>query len=558
MVPDLRPRRQRGHRRHVLTGAAPGRHRAEALLALGATLLVFFAFCVGNGANAWRDFPMDDAWIHQAYVAGLLRDGVPTYNPGIPEAGFSSLLWIVALAPVTAALGAVGVGQVLAAKLLGAAFALVTALGVTRLTRRLEPGGIAAPVAGLLVLLGPAFAFAAVSGMEVTITAAALVWALDAVAARRLPRAGLLLGLAGLARPEAAVAVAALALAGLCAAPTGRQRLRSLAWSIGPAALLGAAWVLYGLSVSGHPLPNTFYVKSGGASLDHLAQLGIYWRSVVLSSGPAWAVATAALYVLGARRALASVRTRPLATRILVVQAASVAAILATRTLGALATFGTHRYFLPFTVLDAVFVALGLVELGALLRRVLPARARRGAVVLALLALAPLPGALLAQRERYAGHCDDVYTLHTEPALAIAATAPPDAVVAVEGAGAARALGDRWTLDLLGLNHAGIAHATGDDWLRTCLIVGHRPTVFAVPVEWLPTLDRIFELREERRFVRERWVSVGGGESRTVVLATGSARPAILSACAARYAAEGGDGPSSLNTRLRRARRTSG
>ncbi len=534
-------------------------------MALGATLLVFITFCVGNGANAWRDFPMDDAWIHQAYVAGLLRDGVPTYNPGIPEAGFSSLLWIVALAPVTAALGALGIDQVLAAKMLGAIFALIAALGVARLTRHLEPGGFGAPLAAVLTLLTPAFAFAAVSGMEVTITAAALVWALDAVFARRPRRAGLLLGLAGLARPEAAVAIAVLAFFELFASsaptpapPAPRRRARDLAWLVTPAALMGGVWVLYDLSVAGHPLPNTFYVKSGGASLDQLAQLGIYWRSVVLSSGPAWAAATAALFALGARRALLSPRTRPLAARVLAVQGLTVAAILGTRTLGALATFGTHRYFLPFTVLDALFVALGLVELAAWLRRALPAPARRAAPLLALLVLAPLPGAVIGARARYAGHCDDVRTLHTEPALLIAATAAPDAVVAVEGAGAARALGDRWTLDLLGLNHAGIAHATGDDWLRTCLIVGHRPTVFAVPVEWLPTLDRIFEVREERRFVRERWISVGGGEGRTVVLATGSARPAILAACAARYAAGGPSGASSLNTRFRRSRRTSG
>ena len=61
--------------------------------------------------------PLDDAFIHFVYARAVFESFGLHYNPGEAQAGFSSLLWVLLLAPGIA----VGIWAPLFAKILGLA-----------------------------------------------------------------------------------------------------------------------------------------------------------------------------------------------------------------------------------------------------------------------------------------------------------------------------------------------------------------------------------------------------------------------------------------------------
>lgn len=475
---------------------------------------------------------MDDAWIHQVYVHGLLRDGLPTYNPGEPEAGFSSLLWLLVQVPSAAVAGASQPAAAVAGKLMSLLFAVITALGLAALVRALGGRRGAQHLAVGLTFLTPGFAFAAVSGMEATLGAATVVWALVAFLHHRYLLTGVLLGLAGWARPELGVVAGLVGLAWLLQNPTGRTWRNLFALAL-PSILLGGIWVGFCLTVAGSPLPNTFYVKSGG--LDLVNQLGGYLRIVANSGGLVLATTTGLLYVTGAATALRRPDVRRATGAVIGIQLLALSAIVLTRSAPALAEFPYHRYFLPLTMLDVVFVALGAERLVAAMTHRVPVTLAWLAAL--ALALGPAVPDLLHERTSYEGHCVDTDVLHSQPARDLSEFATPDTVIAVEGAGAARHQDTGWILDLVGLNHAPLAHYDGDDVFRHCLIVGLQPGLFIVPDDWLPQFEVAFDFEVLRTYARPQWAAAMGQVGRTVVMARATTRPGVVSDCARRLGA---------------------
>lgn len=219
---------------------------------------------IGRAANGGPiGFPLDDAWIHFVYGRGLLENGFLAYENGVPTTGCTSPLWAVllalahALTPEAAGTSAI-VGLVNA---LNAALFVGTSLAAADLARQITADRQTGFVAGVITAAAIPMAVAAFSGMEVSLAALLITVGVRDVVRRSWVRAGVWLGLAGLARPEAAaVILVAAAVAAQTAAPGHRVRtlLRLLA---GPA-VAAAAFVAYDLWASGAPLPATFYAKS--------------------------------------------------------------------------------------------------------------------------------------------------------------------------------------------------------------------------------------------------------------------------------------------------------
>lgn len=516
------------------TATEPGAATIAVTTAIAAALalLLVVAFCVANGPlTSWNEFPLDDAWIHQVYVGGLAREGIPSYNPGRPEAGFSSPLWLAVSLPFHVfGAAASGGSPVVAVKLASLLFAAVAAVALALLGVRLGADRRLAVVGPVLVLASPGFAFSAVSGMEVTVTAAALAAGLLFLARGRSLLAGLLLGLAALGRPEAGFAPVVAALSALTSPGSTGERVRRAALLLAPAALFGALWVAYDLAVTGHPLPTTFYVKAGTGG-GAVPGARYFVARVLLDAGIPYALAVGALYLLGVRRAWREPGRRPVVAVLVAVQVVPMAGVAATHPLAHYVLFYCQRYFYPFTILAAAFVLVGLAELLALARTALPPRTRgaaRAAIAVGL-ALAAFPG-LVTARDRYAGHCRDVHGLHTVPAREAAQLTGPGQVIAVEGAGAARFHAGRPTLDLGGLNDHRLAHAS-DPRRRACYIASARPALFLVPEEWLPGLSPGFTLTPVRRYESPLWSVTGGQSRRVVVAATAQLRPGIEDLC---------------------------
>ncbi len=471
--------------------------------------------------NALRDFPLDDGWIHQVYIRGLLTDHAPTYNPGVPEAGFSSALWLFAAIPGYLAALTVGFSYALGAKLVSLVWAILAAVALARIARRLGGGVSAGRATVLLLFLSPGGAFASASGMEVTLALACLAAALDASLASRAI-VGPLLGAACLARPESAVAVVVLTVTRTLRRTTWKVRTLgalSLAISVGLCAL---PWGYYNFRVTGYPLPNTFYVKADRPDL--AVNAAVLARDVLVGASPVHAIVTGALAVVGLFAARRRGGWTVAATGVL-----GVLGVALSRQLVPGVLFYQQRYFLPYGLLVCAVSGVGfecvITGLGA--RKVPWASALTALTVVVLL----LPGMALVRRS-YRAHCEEIAILHTGPALEIAAQSPSAVIVGAEGAGAMRFFSQHPVLDLMGLNDAPLAHARNNRE-RTCLLVAAGPSLLALPSSWEQGFGHAFELRSVRVYSTPHTAMSRTGEPLAVVLNLARPWPEALARCAA-------------------------
>jgi hypothetical protein len=510
-------RRRRAQERRQRRRAEIGIHAI--LLALGVVVTVFFLTSRSAGGDwAWTQLPLDDDWIHLAYADNLVEHGGFHYNPGEPEAGMSSPLWVVMLAGVLAT----GIGPVAAAKGLSIALGLAVPSLTYRLARELGVGKVPAVAVGAYAAIDPNLAFARVSGMEVALTAVLLLLGLVAALRRRYLALGLCCGLMIVTRPELSVAIVLLAGAVFfehylgrdeAAAPgIDRQDASVAARLLVPVLLLGSLWALHNYTVNGTALPNTYFVKHdyglGLLEPENLVAIfrGYFQHTALL--GGVWAIAVVGLGVYAVTRQFRWTRVPELAVT-LVPWALVLAVSTSVRLRPAYWNFGQRRYLdflLPVLVVMAVY---GFTLLLRAIERLWGRRGVRTAWSVAML-LAVLVGVRAGIRlpemaSEYSWSCENIARANVEIGTWIAENTPSDALVAVSDAGAQAYYDERYTIDLLGLNtHEAIGRPIAE------LLPDFRPDyaiLYSYPeIEALPYLVRV------RSYVPERNVILGGNE----------------------------------------------
>lgn len=237
-------------------------------LAIGVFLLRTRTLAGVLGVEA---FPLDDSWIHMQFARNLAEGRGFSYNPGVPVSGSTAPLWTLALGGVFAVLGS----HPVLAKGLGIAATLGTAWLAGRLALIWAGRRDIAILASVLVALAGPMVWGALSGMEVSLAALLVTAALLLHARGRAWAGGVALGLAALARPEAALLLPLLWLAGPL---TGR---RALAWGLPVAGFL-APWVAFNLATTGTPLPATAAAKIEGGLVGYLAGVREPLRTTLL------------------------------------------------------------------------------------------------------------------------------------------------------------------------------------------------------------------------------------------------------------------------------------
>jgi hypothetical protein len=455
--------------------------------AIAASAVGFETASFGGFAPRFRAVPLDDAWIHYVYAESLGQTLRLDYNPGQAEAGFTSLAWVVALAPLLR----LGIEACLASKLLGLASLLGLAVTLFAWLRRHAPPALAAAGA-LLAATEPVFGFSALSGMEVMPYAAAMLISSVLLLRGRWGWAAVALAATIATRPDGVILLAfawGLALGHrllprLFAGEPPRWRDLLLLVLL-PASVAGG-WALYCHGATGRWLPNAYFLRTHELeqlwgpdkllmlvrqTMDAFLPLAATWKGLWLAAGAAYAAS----------------RWRGWSLLLLAFPAAFTLAL----GLGAVdvlnGTFQGNRYLVPAYPFLLGLQLLGVAGLLKLLRELLPVSAgtwRWLAPSVGLALLLPLllpPGQLLERRrssqQAFSQACKNIEQMQVAIGHWVRTETAPDAVIATHDAGAIRYLGQRETIDVVGLNTTtpGLAYAD--------------PAVLEQHADWLITFD---------------------------------------------------------------------
>jgi len=447
-------------------------------LLLLAGIAVGFGFTVALLLSA-SGYPLDDSWIHLDYARSLITHATFGYTPGTWENGSTAPLWTMLVAVPLAA----GVPPTVASKLVGLAALGVLVFFVHRVVLRVR-GRMAAAIAALLVALDPWTGVLSVSGMEPVAAAAAAFGAMDFLLRRRSLAAGIALAAAGLLRPEMGLLVPILCISAFSLRNLENPRTSVRFWLglVGPPLVAGAGWMLYGLVVTGRPLPNAYWMKTG-VGLHVPTQLDSL-RALFLAGPGAAVVVGVALAILGMGylvRPKKLLQLTPLSVTPLAILAAYLLILPLGGDYGPLAPGSVENVYFaryPLVTLPWVhtWIALGAAAVfdftkQRLSRRVSPLAAAAvgmtAVLVPASVAVPAWQGHRAVLAEAYRANCAEIQETHVALAHWIDEHLDEDAVIGVSDAGALRYYVRRQkVVDLMGLNsHEMIDQADPFGWI---------------------------------------------------------------------------------------------
>jgi hypothetical protein len=445
----------------------PARYRPQrkiwlVLLSVHIALGLLFVLDRSPGTDAaLSGFPLDDTWIHMVYARNLAQYGLPYYNHGILESGFTSPLWMIfgALAHIIAFSS--GASAVVIIKMLGVLLAWLTSVAIFELCRYFTDHLASAVLCGLYVATMPVIAFSQVSGMEVCLASCLGGWAILCLFKNRFFSSGILLGLGAIARPENViltmlVVVSALLWGAPKSHPTKLNRVLRL---LLPTAVFLLLWSLMCLLITGHPMPNTYYAKF--SSSDVMGGFSRIIGEVVLKI-PAMFLFSGILFYVGGVLYMLKTRSWQMTLPVIVYPWLFILAIATSRNMPLHS--GLYYYWLRYVVpaLPFIFIPVGAgfelfwsptkwsPRLGS--KTSMVRLARLMTVLLVIISWIKLPGQLRFRSSQFAWNCQNINEVQVELGRWVNEHTPPDAAIVVNDAGALRYFGGRKTIDLLGLN----------------------------------------------------------------------------------------------------------
>lgn len=483
-------------------------------------------------------YPLDDSYIHLQFAREMAAGNGLSFNPGEKVTGSSSPLWTALLAPGFLIPGL----AFLWPKLLGFAFLWASIAGTRRLLAALGAEPFYQHGGALLVATMPWLLWSALSGMEVLLFGALVLWCLVLAAeeeTRHPERMGLLAplfaALAALARPEGLLL---LALLFACRAfrlqrsEEGAPRLvlgdlRGLLKPALLAILLVAPLFAFNAVVGGSLWPTTLAAKTvpDDSILPNARYLSTALTVLWDGGGLLLVFAGAGLLVLAVRAAQGHT-TALLPGLFLFGLPFAYSLVASTKAPPPVGNFG--RYLFPLLPLLAVLAQLGIEQAlrpyrgGLHLGRFKLALPSLALVILVLLQ----GGQALRGLQRYAQNVKDVADSDVAAARWLASRLPAEALIATQDIGAIKLLLPNRILDLAGIATPEIMPALrGDDavyWEQRLLdyMAVEKPDVMVAFSDVYPALvrGRIGNFTPVASFRLERNITMAGDE--LVVLRT--------------------------------------
>ncbi len=391
------------------------------------------------GKTGQLGFPLDDAWIHQAYARNLGLHGVMAFTPGQPSTGSTSFGWTVLLATGYF----LNIPFFLWTYFLGSLFAVGTALLAAYLSRRYFGSFQNAVLVGVICILEGHLAWASVSGMEVGLFAFLTLLFLTLID-RQLPPwvLGGLTGMIALVRPEGVILALVYAVKLLSTKPrTTRRLVIDGATFLAVFAIFIAPWILFNLTYSHRPFPNTIAAKfmqytypwSPWKSLKYLWDVLIYFLN-----GPLLLLVPGAGLVF--YQAIKGKNTQYLYVCIWCLALIGLYAV-------ALPSIYDHgRYLMPLIPLVVLFGVAGLAQL---LQRFVHSRLLRPVIWLTLFSMVIV--LWINGASDYGYRIRLFNTVHVKAAQWILANTPRNAVIATHDIGIIGYYTERPVVDLAGL-----------------------------------------------------------------------------------------------------------
>ncbi|MGY5855406.1 MAG: hypothetical protein RTS72_02315, partial [Candidatus Thorarchaeota archaeon] len=227
-------------------------------------------------------FTLDDSWIHLQY-ARTIYDGIPwEYSPGFPSTGSTSPLWSVILS-VLFYFSSDPVGLAWGVYFLSMCFYIASSflLGVivSHYTENVSWGILG--IIGFVMI--PRNTWLMLSGMETPLFVFVLLLSiiiLDKTEIKYDLILGVIVGIAYLSRPEGILIAFCVLVRFFLLTLKGkvdRKRVLTLFASAALATLVALPWILHCLSVTGLPLPDTFYAKVHIPSESDVAAWNFWW-----------------------------------------------------------------------------------------------------------------------------------------------------------------------------------------------------------------------------------------------------------------------------------------
>jgi len=401
-------------------------------------------------------FTLDDSWIHLQF-AKTIYEGTPwEYSPGYPSTGSTSPLWSLILSSLfyiySDPIGlAWGVYIISICFYIASSFVVGTI--VSNYTQSVTWGVLA--IIGFVII--PRNTWLMLSGMETPLFVFVLlisIIVLDRVETKYDLLLGILVGVAYLSRPEGIIVAFGVPIRFLILGykrKLNKTRIVTLFVSAGLAALVALPWILHCLSVTGLPLPDTFYAKVHTPSESEIDAWNFWWTLFVRQMP---------FLLLGVFLGIILiVKGKPFPWLFAVVLT-----VLYRLSAPYASLINNNRYLLPifdlFYIVAVISVAWTLeIVLVGIFHFVKSPDVKLIAVTFTLFILIiPLIPSFIDQATYYGRAVKTVNDLHVNIGYWMAENTPEDAVFATHDAGAVRFISNRSMIDLAGLVSPDIIH----------------------------------------------------------------------------------------------------
>ena len=401
-------------------------------------------------------FTLDDSWIHLQF-ARTIYEGTPwEYSPGFPSTGSTSPLWSLTISP----LFFISQDPVVLAwgvYVISISFYIASSFMVGHIVRTYTESTIWGITAIIGFVLVPRNTWLMLSGMETPLFVFILLLSIIVLDRSEMKYdlvLGVLVGFAYLSRPEGLVIALCVPVRFLILGfkrELTRRRVLTLFVSGCLAILVAAPWILHCLSITGHPLPDTFYAKVHPPTEGEIAAWDFWW-TLFVDQMP--------FLVIGAFVGIILlVKGKPFPWLIPVILT-----VMYRLTTPYASLINNNRYLVPvFNLFFIVTIIVSAWILQIVLVRVFrfqdcsETKFIAAFLVIGIL-VAPLVPHYDGQAIYYGKAVHTVNYLHVDIGIWIAENTPEDAIFATHDAGAVRFISNRSMIDLAGLVSPDIIH----------------------------------------------------------------------------------------------------